>query len=432
MREALDNFRDVYLLEFLWSRVLWLGWLLDGEGPPFRFPAPGSDQVAGAMAVADWRREQVGAEFAATYSMEWSAADSVLRPCWEVRVRAIPGALAFRVRQVTAGQGRLSPATVTLEILEAVDLGPYLDRPLPLVGGGSSLSLRDIVQGWELLSLAASDAERLLRQAPTKGGPNRLSLALPTNVLVDLLGNLGWPRQKCLAAINFLTFQGRSLDGVWTKPLLPFGTRRLMLLTPLVSCNLLRVAELWAAEGAGEVLFAKRGNEFEHRLRASLANSLADRPWSSDAMVLESAWDPRIDKVPRDIDLAFRIGKVVFIGEVKLKRYPNSAAEVGRYLREFEKAAGQLDMRLRYLRQNLAEVARRTAYARDPADLRIAGFILSGTPFGAGMSVGLYPVVDRDALNFFFKNDVFLSFATVDRASSYEGRPCARNLYRTR
>jgi hypothetical protein len=56
IKEALDNFRDIYLLEFLWSRVLWLGWLQDGEAPPFRFVAPDPDHVAGAMAVADWRR----------------------------------------------------------------------------------------------------------------------------------------------------------------------------------------------------------------------------------------------------------------------------------------------------------------------------------------------------------------------------------------
>ncbi|MBO9669570.1 MAG: hypothetical protein J7485_03540 [Sphingobium sp.] len=425
MREALDNFTDIYLLEFLWSRVLWLGWSLEGAGPPYRFIALEPDRVGEAMVVADWRREQVAAEFAATYAMEWSSPESVLRPCWEVRARAVPGGLGFRARQVAAGRGRLSPATVTLEILKAGELGPYLDRPLPLVEGEVPLSLRDVVEGWELLSLAASDAERLLRQAPAHGGANRLSLALPINVLVDLLGNLGWSRGKCLAVIDFLTFKERSQDGVWTKPLLRFGTRRLMLLTPLVSCNLLRVAELWAAEGAGEVLFAERGNEFEARLRASLAKSLANRSWSGDAMVLESAWEPRIDKVSRDIDLAFRIGNVVFIGEIKLKRYPNSAAEVGRYLREFEKAAGQLDIRLSYLRQNLVEVSRRTAYAGDPTDLRIAGFILSGTPFGAGMSVGGYPVVDRDALDFFFDNDFFLSFATVERASGYEGRPAA-------
>lgn len=425
VKEALDNFSDIYLLEFLWGRVLWLGWSLIGEGPPFQFAAPEPDHVAGAVAVADWRREQVAAEFAATYAMEWNAEGSVLRPSWEVRARAVPGTLTFRARKVSAGQGRLSPAAVTLEILKDGELGPYLDRPLPLIDGGTSLCLRDIVEGWELLSLAASDAERLLRHAPEKGGPNRLSLALPINALTGLLSNLGWPRRKCLAVVDFLTFQGRSLDGAWTKPLLPFGTRRLMLLTPLVHCNLLRVAELWAAEGAGEVLFAERGNEFEARLRASLSKNLVNRPWAKDATVVDSEWAPRIDKATRDVDLAFRIGKVVFIGEIKLKRYPNSAAEVGRYLREFEKAAGQLDIRLRYLSQNLAEVAQRTAYSGDPADLRVTGFILSGTPFGAGMSIGGYPVVDRDALEFFFGNDVFLTFASVDRASGYEGRPAS-------
>lgn len=425
VKEALDNFNDIYLLEFLWGRVLWLGWSLIGEGPPFQFSVPEPDHVARAVAVAEWRREQVAAEFAATYAMEWNAEGSVLRPSWEVRARAVPGTLAFRARKVSAGQGRLSPAAVTLEILKDGELGSYLDRPLPLIDGGTSLCLREIVEGWELLSLAASDAERLLQQAPERGGPDRLSLALPINALIGLLSNLGWPRSKCLAVVDFLTFQGRSLDGAWTKPLLPFGTRRLMLLTPLVHCNLLRVAELWAAEGAGEVLFAERGNEFEARLRSSLTKSMINRPWASDATVVDSEWAPRIDKANRDIDLAYRIGKVVFIGEIKLKRYPNSAAEVGRYLREFEKAAGQLDIRLRYLSQNLAEVARRTAYSGDPADLKIAGFILSGTPFGAGMSVGGYPVVDRDALEFFFGNDAFLTIATVDRASGYEGRPAS-------
>ncbi|MFT8898363.1 MAG: hypothetical protein ABF968_15605 [Acetobacter sp.] len=423
MREVLDSFSDIYLLEFLWSRVLWFDWSLKRVGSSYQFTAPQLDRVAGAVVVAHWRHQMLVAEFISVYSLEWISQNSVLSSCWQVCARSKPGRLVFKAQKVRPGEGELSLAAIILDILEVEELGPYLDRSLPNVEGEEPICIRDIVEGWELLFLAANAAKRLLLQTPGKGGPDRLSLAIPIQVLVNLLENLNWSRRKCIAVIDFLTFKGLSKDGVWTKPLLQVGKRRLMLLTPLVSCNLLRVAELWAAEGAGEIFFAERGKEFEARLRNTLVKKLAERPWSDDAMVLETAWEPRIDRVCRDIDLLFRIGNAVFIGEIKIKRYPNSAPEVGRYLREFEKAADQLDIRLNYLRQNLQEVSKRTNYKGKLSDLRVVGFILSGTPFGSGMTVGNYPIIDSAALDFFFSNDVFLSMATLDRTSGYEQKP---------
>ena len=419
--ETLALFRDIYLLEFLWSRVLWLDWSMATAEGEHRFLVPNPDLAGRSAAVAQWRREQIGAEFAATFSLEWAAVGSVLGPCWAVKTRQVPGGYTFAVSKVSPGEGALSASYVSLELLAAGELAPHLDRPLERVDGGERVSLRDVVLGWELLAQAADGIAKHLADASRRRSPERLAAQVTVGALIKLLGHLGWSPRKSQAVIDFLTFNGKSPDGAWTKPLLSAGSRRLMLLTPLTCGSLERIAELWASEGAGEVLFAERGSAFEVRLRKKLAASASERPWSSFCVVVQKEWKPRIAGAPRDIDLIVRIGSTVFVGEVKIKRHPNSAAEIGRLLREFEKAADQLDVRVAFLRANSAELAKRTGYRQAPEQLKVFGFILSGTAFGSGLEIKNYPVIDTDALSFFFDNDEFLTYATIDRASGYRG-----------
>lgn len=428
LSQALPLFEDIYLLEYLWGRVAWCGWRMIPDGTHLRFDPPSPDPLGESFVVAEYRRELLFAEFGAVYAMEWRADRSALPPAWQVRARKRDDRFDFEVLPAMAGTGDLPAGYVLRELLKGTELAPYLDEPLQLPGD-PAISLNDLVSAWELLALAAEALRSQILGKRPVGNDLAYAPSVRLTDLETLLVPLGWDAPKRKAAIGFFVYEGEAIDGLWSRPLLPIGGGRVVpVLTPLICPNMMRTAELWVTQGAGETLFTRRGNEAETRLRRDIAAALRDRPWRASASVLQEPWEPKIDRVPRDIDLVIRIGSAAFIGELKLKKYPVSAAEVGRHAEEFEHAAGQLDIRLAWLARNKALLAAKTGFGGDPESLTLHGFIISGTAFGSGTRAGGYPVIDRDALTFFFENDAFLIAAGADRADGYVGRALRPSL----
>jgi hypothetical protein len=425
---ALKLCEDIYLLEFLWGHVAWCGWSMIQTHDGLRFVRPDPDPLGTSFVVAEYRRELLLAEFQHVYGMEWQAPDSRLPPAWRVETRKRDDRWVFSAKPLLPGRGPLPDGYVLGEVLKGTELEPYLDDPLPNLAT-PDISLRDLVTAWQLLSLAAEGLRNHLFKTRPSCQPLALAPTVRVTELEALLEPLGWKLSKRKAVITFLTYERQSLDGLWSKPFLPTGGGRVTpVLTPLICPNLLRTAELWLAEAAGETFFTRRGAESEARLQADVAKSLAQRPWRGLARVLQAAWEPKIDGVRRDIDLVVRVGATVFIGELKLKKYPASAAEIGRHAREFEHAAEQLDIRLAWLIHRKALLAEKTGFDGDPAILAIRGVIVSGTAFGSGGRAGGYPVIDRDALTFFFENDAFLVSAKARRENGYVGEALTPSL----
>lgn len=421
LNQAYALFEDIYLLEYLWGRIAWCDWLMHEDGERLRFTPPTPDPAGVSFVVAEYRRHQLLTEFQVVFGMEWSARHSTLAPIWKVQAKRREGETTFEVSSVVAGQQPLSVAYLLRNVLLATELAPHLDEPLPRLGY-PSVSLNDLIDAWELLSLAAEAVRDLLVRRKPSSGPLVYGPRLRRRELEALLTPLGWPKEKRSAVLEFLTYGPAATDGAWSKPFLRSGDHHLVpVLTPLICPNLIRTVELWASEGAGEAFFTHRGNAAEERLRRDLENSVAERAWFADVSILGSSWDPKIEGARRDMDLVLRVGRAVFVGELKHKKFPVSAAEVGRHEAEFRHAASQLDIRIPWLKANAALVAEKTGFAGDPASLSIQGFIVSGTAFGSGTSAGGYPIIDRDALTFFFENDAFLLVADPDRDRGYRG-----------
>lgn len=427
VERALRLLEDIYLLEYLWGCIAWCGWKMHQDGGHIRFAPPAPDPLGESFAIAEYRRELLFAEFCAIYGREWVADSSTLPAAWKVSVRKHHDHFRFEVLRVPAGTGNLPAGYVLRELIKGTELAPYLDDPLPKLGD-PAISLGDLIAAWELLALAGEAIGRFILG---KRSTDILAYA-PTMRVADLdalFAPLGWPVSKRRAVIAFLTYERDAIDGLWSKPLLPIGGDRIVpALTPLICPNMMRTAELWVTQGTGEAFFNRRGNEAEMRLRSDIAAALRKRSWRASATVLSDAWEPKIDGVLRDIDLVIRIGTAVFIGELKFKKYPVSAAETGRHAEEFAHAAEQLDIRLSWLARNKATLAEKVGFAGDPATLTLHGFIVSGTAFGSGTLARDYPVIDRDALTFFFENDAFLVVAGAERADGYIGKASKPSL----
>ncbi|WP_419756242.1 hypothetical protein [Brevundimonas sp.] len=419
---ALTLFEDVYLLEYLWGHVLWCGWQVPTNGPVLRFLRPDPDPAGRSFIIGEFRREMLLAEFMGVYAMEWARLGTRLPGSWSVQTRDLGQGAAFQVRPLQPGEGPLPPTYALRALLRATELEPYIEEPLPNLDD-PTISLDDLLKCWELLALAM---DSLVQRSFAKGPKAPPLTFAPTVRLADLealLEPLGWTPQKRRAAIRHFVYEDTAPDGLWSKPLLPVGGGKVAPVFAPISCpNLLRTAELWLAEAAGERFFSRRGNEAEAKLRRRLDTGLKTRPWGQASMVLDAEWKPKIDGVGRDIDLVIRIDETVFIGEMKLKKHPVSAAEIGRHMLEFDHAAEQLDIRLKWLDQNRRRLAEQTRFDADPARLRLQGFVISGTAFGCGTQAGDYPIVDIDSLEFFFGEDAFLVTGQIGPESGYRGR----------
>jgi hypothetical protein len=424
---ALALCEDIYLLEYLWGQVLWRDWRMTQEGQHLRFSPPAPDPWGRSFVVAEYRREQLFFEFYGVHALEWARAGSVLSPAWQVDVKRKDDRFRFSASPLWPGDGPLPTGYVLGQVLEDTELGPYLHDPLPnLTAPG--ITLHNLVQAWQILALAAEAiAARLNKKKPAD--PLAFAPVVRRSDLEGLLEVLGLTSAQRRALVDFLVWNRRAVDGLWSKPFLPVAEGRVTpVLTPLICPNLLRTAELWLTEAAGEAFFQKRGNQAEGRLQARVAAGLAQRRWGRSGKVVQEGWEPKIDGVRRDIDLVIRIGETVFVGEMKLKKYPVSAAEVGRHVQEFGHAAEQLDIRLSWLSRNLPLVAEKTGFEGDPRDLVLRGFVVSGTAFGSGVTAGAYPVIDVDELLFFFDNDAFLVAADVSARTGYAGTPLRPSL----
>ena len=418
---AIPIFEDIYLLEFFWGRMLWLDWSVEPLPMAVRFTGSVHDALEASVAVSNWRRSELAVEFDAIYSREWAEPNSVLPPVWKVTTRKYAQGYRFKAERRPPGEGRLSTVYLMREMLSDTELAPYLETPLPKLS--EPLTLDDLLAAWKLLALAARAIEGELFKLSPNLPHARYGPAVRLEDLDALLAVLEWSSSKRAAALAFFTFEERSQDGLWSRPLLPIGKARVVpVLAPLVVPNLYRTAELWVAEGAGENIFRDRGTAYEAKLRDKIVKALRKRPWRDRVSVMREKWEPKIEGTPRDIDMLIRVGGLVFVGELKLKKFPASAAEIGRHASEFVHAAEQLDIRLPWLDDHKAEIARRTGFAGPPETLRLLGMVITGTQFGSGCVVHGYPVIDGDTLAFFFEWEQFMIAVDFDRASGYAPR----------
>ena len=419
---AIPIFEDIYLLEYFWGRLLWLGWSIEWNADEVRLVGADSDALEASFAIANWRRHNLLTEFDLVYRKEWAAADSRLPGAWDVTALKRAKGYKFRVGWRRPGEGNISPAYLLREMLCVTELAPILHEPLPRLEAG--LTLDDLLSAWEMLALAARSIEQELFLRGPSAPIAKFAPTLHLDELDKLLASLDWPKPKRSAALDFFTFKSHSQDALWARPLLPLRDGSVVfVLTPLTCPNLYRTAELWVTLGAGEDLFRNRGSNFETKLRTDILAALPGRPWRDRVAVVRDPWVPKINGVTRDIDLVIRIDNFVFIGELKLKKFPVSAAEIGRHADEFVHAASQIDIRLPWMEAHKVELAKKTGWMGPPDALQLFGMIVTGTGFASGTAAGGYPIIDSDALLFFFEQDRFVAAGEVVREQDYDYRP---------
>lgn len=407
---ALPFFSSIHSLEFLWNRVVWQGWRLSEEGGTMAFQPPSVDPVGASYAVSESRRDLEDGEFAIVFNEAWSAGAS-LPPVLQARAVRIEPDVSFELEMRQSGHSKMPATLPSRERLEASELAMVLDDTL--AKEGVEFSLRDLLDAWEILSSASASIARQFLDSKT----DPLALSIHYSKIENLLHVLEWDGTKRRSVIDFLTFFPDAVDGLWSNPFVLLDDGSLL---PALACvaepNLYRLCEQWLSSAKANDVLRSRGDRFEKQMRERCKAEIPPVGAGEDIFIVIENWKPAVE----DIDLAFRVGNTIFMAELKFKKFPSLAVEIGRYVDELQHAANQLDKRLAFFDQNKKAAAQKTRYRGQAGDLQVFGFILTATQFGAGLKMNGHPVIDADLFFEFFRLGHFFALMEPQTLSNPE------------
>jgi len=399
--QAFGLFNMLYVLEFYCEKTVWQGWRVVEDGRAWRILPPGLDPFGRSSVAVDWRRDQEHGEWNIVAGMAWREE----RGFAEFAVVRDDRSGALKTILRTPGEGNIPQENVLRWTVTASDLEDVASEPLPAFAS-QRVTLNHLIDA----ALLIGSAGRVVTDELIALGPGalmrRFAPTLSVKEIDQLLVDLGWSQPKRAAVIEFFTYRGQALDGLWSKPL-AVGKRGLIPILPaIVGPNLYRSAELWLAEAGGDALQRERGAAFEARVRRELSTALKAMKLQAEVQIAPP-FSVKIAGARRDIDLALRIGRTVFIGEAKLKRFPAAPRENGRWIDELTKGAGQAKLRCEHFAIDPRAIAQQTGCPEEASALEFVPFVLASGSFGAGVAIADVPVIDFDGLKEFFDPGFF-------------------------
>jgi hypothetical protein len=162
------------------------------------------------------------------------------------------------------------------------------------------------------------------------------------------------------------------------------------------------MADLWGERCISADLLSFRGGLWEQSLRDSLIAGFRDAGWEEDSWVQPTdlqRWD-------HEIDILFRVGRLVVVGETKFVKYPCIPAEFGRFFQKtLYYGATQAALRSEALENNRKDLAKLCRYHGDSNSLIIRPLVISPQFLGSGLKINGVDTVSIDDLLHFFAHD---------------------------
>lgn len=308
-----------------------------------------------------------------------------------------------------------------MEMISRLYTSIFLD--VALAKFKSNVSIRDICHVWWLLA----DMARLLIENPgvvtTNSHVARYSLRVTDEELEALLIDvMNWDREKSIEIIEFLTVKPENSsklfsEGFWSSPLLPgLNGSKYLIVAPLLVGNLIRSVEAWLERGgiSGNRRIFSKGREFERHVRQSIELSLNNSETVSDYQVFMK--DFSRGPQGEEIDLIFRVGLTLFIGEIKCFLAPSESMERYNYLNALIAAANQARRKADWVSNNMNEVLVKTGMLQDKSqEIRVTPLVVLNQGFGFGANIESVPVTDLHFLSLILKYNQYMGHVMMGK-----------------
>ena len=218
---------------------------------------------------------------------------------------------------------------------------------------------------------------------------------------------------QAVDAVDFLTLDGESRDGIWSRPLFLGSDGRYRLNSfAVLTVDPIRLLNLFVgnADKSG-----RRGHVFERRvLEAFRATSLLNRACQFTVLDEDHEVHKLLKKIPTDIIL--QEGNTLLLVEAKSTGHVADPREYDRAEVAIEKAFCQLTTRIDTLKRNKHKVLKAFGVDTEP---RYLGLVVTNGRFFEGIDRHPYPVLDFRNLTLFLTVNELVG--TIVSYTDYQG-----------
>src|SRR3990167_185806 len=214
---------------------------------------------------------------------------------------------------------------------------------------------------------------------------------------------------KTEAILEFLTFKGKETD-LWCHPLVEAETGKYCLLTSALSSPVLtRVVENWLT--VLEIEMTAKGYQYEKTSLDDL-NSYLEKNHLAKNHDKATTQTIKISGVKEEIDIIFRIGSTVLIGEAKSIITTDSPISYYRAIKTLEGAADQAKRKTEFVKQNINETLKKLGWKTNTQNIKeFIPFIINSNKIYSGFSIKDVPVIDDRIICKYFEKGEFPIFS---------------------
>lgn len=427
-----------HILKRLYDKALHLGHYIDEDG----VWVPHDRAMASLHQAWFARDEAVFSAAPARLFSAWGDMPSTKRREWRLShsvVEVVPGKQGYRLKVGRVPQlGKRTPQQPLMRIgLRNSHVAEFMDQPLPLEPVLTAAMIEDT---WWICADAARSMSAVSARLPEgERTLGRIANSVERSVLVEAIAKaLALAPEVAGKLVDFLTYRKdssgsrregeRGWRGLWTAPLVPVPETEFLVMSPAVfeHCTALYRVEAWLEKGGlsdegvnkSSQGGAQRGHQFERTYRANLCEALSQNDGLPGSRVAREQIKRGRGKdgFPEQVDILFKLGKRLFVGELKFLLRPADPHQWARHYVKLSAAAKQAKAKA------AAVEARRDVTAaalgldlKDLVDLPVTPIVVLNSGFGFSLEVDGCRVVDAQYLRDFLRSPYFATGGALGR-----------------
>ncbi|WP_155295338.1 hypothetical protein [Chromobacterium violaceum] len=216
--------------------------------------------------------------------------------------------------------------------------------------------------------------------------------------------------QKINSIVDFLTFTPAKNSDLWAQPILPAGGNDLYFLVSAAAQPMLeRVVERWLVKLGVDLTY--KGDPYELKVIETISNGMKKCTFS-EGTCAPSSISISIGGVKEQIDVIFRIGNKVVVGEAKSIIATDSSISFYRAVNILEGAADQILRKAKHIANDLEACFSRLGWHyKENENYDVIPIIFNSNRILAGFQVSTVPVLDEKIVYAYFASNEFPLFS---------------------
>lgn len=228
--------------------------------------------------------------------------------------------------------------------------------------------------------------------------------------------------QKCSKIVDFLTFKGDKDQDLWCYPLIRLNSGEItFLVAALTSPVVQRVVEHWLLRR--KVDLSDKGTSFNETVLEQINSALRGNPFLENCNPASSRRFKLSNDKNEEIDLIFRFGGVIIVGEVKSIVTVDSSISLYRTMETVAYASEQARRKSAFVLENIENVFDRLGWEFDNnQSFNVLPLIITNNSICAGHSMNDVPVCDLTILKKYFTSNIIplISVSTSKHVAWFE------------